>query len=296
MIEEIRIRDLGVIAEAQLPVGPGFTAITGETGAGKTMVVTALGLVLGARGDSGAVRAGSGGAIVEARWLVPDDGPVAARVREAGGELDPADEGRVELIVGRSVSAEGRSRATVGGRSVPIGVLDELGGQLVVVHGQSDQLRLRSARAQRNAVDRFGGAELLQALDLYRDHYSGWLSLTGQLETLVAERDRRAQEAEELRASLAEIEELAPRRGEQAELAELAERLGNLEELRQAAISARESISAQYSDTIDAAGRVAEARHALERVASHDTALAPVIDALAAARDALVDASGQLSG
>jgi len=296
VIEEIRIRDLGVIAEAQLPVGPGFTAITGETGAGKTMVVTALGLLLGARADSGAVRAGSSGAAVEARWLIPDDGPVAVRVREAGGDLDPVGEARAELIVGRSVSVEGRSRATVGGRSVPVGVLDELGGQLVVVHGQSEQLRLRSAGAQRDAVDRFGGVELLHALDLYRDRYSNWLSATGQLETLIAERDRRAQEAEELRLSLAEIEELAPRRGELAELAELAERLGNLEELRQAAVTARESISAQYSDAIDAAGRVDEARHALDRVAAHDTALAPVVDALAAARDALVDASAQLSG
>ncbi|HPM53189.1 MAG: AAA family ATPase, partial [Microbacteriaceae bacterium] len=155
MIEEISIRDLGVIGEARLPLGPGFTALTGETGAGKTMVVTALGLLLGERSDSAAIRSGSAQAVVEGRWLIDPDGPVAERVRDAGGELDGA-----ELILGRSVSPEGRSRAVVGGRSAPVGVLSEVGQQLVIVHGQSDQVRLRSATAQREALDRFAGVEL----------------------------------------------------------------------------------------------------------------------------------------
>ena len=158
MIEEMRLRDLGVIAEATLPIGPGFTAITGETGAGKTMVVTGLGLLLGQRADSGAVRSGAAQASVDGVWIVPAEGAVAERVREAGGDLEPIGDDRAELFVGRTISSEGRSRATVGGRSAPAGVLADLADDLVVVHGQSDQLRLRSSAAQREALDRFGGA------------------------------------------------------------------------------------------------------------------------------------------
>ncbi|HEY8591048.1 MAG TPA: AAA family ATPase, partial [Naasia sp.] len=141
MIEEIGIRDLGVIGEATLPLGPGFTALTGETGAGKTMVVTALGLLLGERADAGVIRKGSDRAVVDGRWVVPAEGTVAERVRDAGGELDDLSDGRAELLISRTVAAEGRSRAGVGGRSAPAGLLAELAGELVVVHGQSDQMR-----------------------------------------------------------------------------------------------------------------------------------------------------------
>ncbi|TPX00644.1 AAA family ATPase, partial [Schumannella luteola] len=174
MIEELSIRDLGVIGDARLPLGPGFTAVTGETGAGKTMVVTALALLLGERADAGAIRAGSVQAGVEGRWLVPETGAVAERVREAGGEVDPVGDGRAELILARTVSSEGRSRGIVGGRSTPVGVLAELGERLVVVHGQSDQLRLRSAAAQREALDASAGAEHASTLHDYADAYRDW--------------------------------------------------------------------------------------------------------------------------
>ena len=158
MIEEMRMQGLGVIADAVLPLGPGFTAVTGETGAGKTMVVTGLGLLLGQRADSGAVRAGASQASVAGVWIVPEEGSVAEIVADAGGELEPAGGGSAELYVSRTLSAEGRSRASVGGRAAPAGVLSSLAEELVVVHGQSEQLRLRSAVAQRDALDRFGGA------------------------------------------------------------------------------------------------------------------------------------------
>src|SRR5690606_5717802 len=109
VIEQMSLRDLGVIAEATLPFGPGFTAVTGETGAGKTMVVTGLGLLLGARADSGAVRKGAGQASVAGVWLVPPQGPVADIVADAGGELEPAGDA-AELYVSRTLTAEGRSQ------------------------------------------------------------------------------------------------------------------------------------------------------------------------------------------
>ena len=296
MIEELSIRDLGVIGEAVLPLGSGFTALTGETGAGKTMIVTALGLLLGERADSQVLRKGSASAVVEGHWLIESNGPVAARVMDAGGDLDPAGQDRVALLLSRSVSAEGRSRAVVGGRTTPVGVLAELGRDLVVVHGQADQVRLRSATAQRDALDRFAGPELSTVLDDYQDTYRRWQAGQGELDVLIAERDRREREAEDLRAAIEEIETVAPRRGEDAELAERAERLGNLEELRLAAAGAHELLSAQTSDDGgDVLTLLEGARRQIDRVASHDPTLAPIAEAIANASFAVSDVSAQLS-
>ncbi|MFS0733326.1 DNA repair protein RecN [Microbacterium sp. 1P10UB] len=272
MIEEMRLRDLGVIAEATLPMGPGFTAITGETGAGKTMVVTGLSLLMGQRADSGAVRAGAAQASVDGVWIVPDEGPVVDRVREAGGDVEQVGAGRAELFVGRTISSEGRSRATVGGRSAPAGVLADLADQLVVVHGQSDQLRLKTAAAQRDALDRFGGAPVAAALAEYRTAYEAWRGVERELASLTGDRDARAAEAAELRAAIADIEAAEPQPGEDVELAQRAERLANAEELRLAAATAHNVLSAE-DDAPDAIGLIAEARRALERAASSDTAL-----------------------
>jgi DNA repair protein RecN (Recombination protein N) len=295
VIEEISIRDLGVIGEARLPLGPGFTALTGETGAGKTMVVTALGLLLGERSDSGAVRSGSPQAVVEGHWDVPATGPVADRVRDAGGDLDESAAGRAHLILGRSVGSDGRSRATVGGRAAPVGVLGEIGEHLVVVHGQSEQIRLKSAVAQREALDRFAGAPLVALLGDYQDAFQRWQTDRSELDLLIAERDRRVREADDLRLAMAEIEAAAPQRGEDVALAEQAERLTNLEDLRIAATEAREAVSTQLGDGSDATALVDAARRSLDRVVGHDATLQPIAEQLAAASFALAEISGLLS-
>ena len=128
------------------------------------MVVTGLGLLLGQRADSGAVRAGAAQASVDGVWIVPEHGR-GRRPRPRGGRRRSSRSAtaRAELLVGRSLSSEGRSRASVGGRAAPAGVLADLADELVVVHGQSDQLRLRTAAAQRDALDRFGGAPVAAA-------------------------------------------------------------------------------------------------------------------------------------
>ena len=291
MIEEIFIRNLGVIGEARLPLGPGFTAITGETGAGKTMVVTALGLLLGERSDASAIRSGSAQAVVEGHWLIDDTGAVADRVRDAGGDLDDG-----ELIIGRSLSAEGRGRATVGGRTTPVSVLGEIGEQLVVVHGQSDQIRLRSSTAQREALDRFAGAELAAIIGTYHGVFRRWHTNQSELDVLVAESDRRAREAEDLRIATAEIEAAAPQRGEDDELGERVDRLTNLEDLRLASAQALDLVSGQNSDEVaDVISLLDTAKRQLERVAAHDAELAPIVEALDAANIAVSEISGQLS-
>lgn len=295
MIEEMRLRDLGVIADATLPIGRGFTAITGETGAGKTMVVTGLGLLLGQRADSGAVRKGAAQAAVEGVWLVPEDGPVAERVREAGGDVEPVGGGAAELYLGRTVSSEGRGRATVGGRTAPAGVLADLADDLVVVHGQSDQLRLKSSSAQRDALDRFGGEPVTAARAAYRDAWDTWRALDAELTTLTTDRDDRAREAEHLRAAIAEIEAAAPVTGEEEELARRAERLANAEELRLAAATAHAALS-NDDGSPDIVTLLAEARRALERIAASDDALAAISEQVADLGYRATDASVALSG
>ncbi len=295
-IEEISIRGIGVIEDAVLPLGPGFTALTGETGAGKTMVVTALGLLLGGRADSGVLRSGAGRAVAEARWLVPAGGAVAHRVEDAGGELDPAGDGVVELLVSRSLSAEGRSRVSVGGRSVPVGVLQELGAGLVAVHGQSEQLRLKSPVAQREMLDRFAGPDLTDLLGRYQAVHRRWIADRAELERLSADHDARAAEAGELRAALAEIEVVAPQPGEDRELAALAERLGAQDELRLAASTAHEALSTEEVGGVDALTLLVEARRALERAAPLDPELAALAESVATVAALAADASSDLAG
>ena len=274
MIEQIHIRDLGVIREAQLDLGPGLTVLTGETGAGKTMVLNALGLLLGSRSDASAVRKGQEQAFVEGRWLLPKE--ALDRITAAGIEIEDG-----ELLVSRSISSEGRSKATVSGRSVPVGVLTEIGEHLVVVHGQSDQIRLKSAAAQREALDQFAGAPLAAITDKYAETYTAWKMAANRLQVLTTESSSRAREADEIRAAVEELTKLDPKSGEDVELSELAERLTHLEELRIAAAAAHDELSSDsFDDSSDALTSIGKARRALEQVSNHDPELEKLAEQL----------------
>jgi DNA repair protein RecN (Recombination protein N) len=274
LIEQIHIRDLGVIREAQLDLGPGLTVLTGETGAGKTMVLNALGLLLGSRSDASAVRKGQEQAFVEGRWLLPKE--ALDRITAAGIEIEDG-----ELLVSRSISSEGRSKATVSGRSVPVGVLTEIGEHLVVVHGQSDQIRLKSATAQREALDQFAGASLAALTDKYAETYTAWKMAANRLQVLTTESSSRAREADEIRAAVEELTKLDPKSGEDVELSELAERLTHLEELRIAAAAAHEELSSDsFDDSSDALTAIGKARRALEQVSNHDPELEKLAEQL----------------
>jgi DNA repair protein RecN (Recombination protein N) len=274
LIEQIHIRDLGVIREAQLDLGPGLTVLTGETGAGKTMVLNALGLLLGSRSDASAVRKGQEQAFVEGRWLLPKE--ALDRITASGIEIEDG-----ELLVSRSISSEGRSKATVSGRSVPVGVLTEIGEHLVVVHGQSDQIRLKSASAQREALDQFAGASLAALTDKYSETYTAWKMAANRLQVLTTESSSRAREADEIRAAVEELTKLDPKSGEDVELSELAEKLTHLEDLRIAAAAAHEELSSDsFDDSSDALTSIGKARRALEQVSNHDPELEKLAEQL----------------
>ena len=274
MLEEIRISALGVIDESVLELGPGFTAITGETGAGKTMVVTALGLLLGGRADSGAVRTGAKQARVEGVVTVADLPELHPLLAELGGELD---EDRLLLV--RQVSSEGRSRAFAGGAGVPATALGRLADSLVAVHGQSDQHRLLRAGAQRDALDRFAGDQVTVLRDRFRDSYETLRKVEAELAEVVATARERAREADLLRFGLEEIEKVGPQPGEDVELATEESRLGFADTLRTAAEQARAALSAD--EGADALGMVAAARRLLDGVRDHDPQAAELAERLA---------------
>ena len=290
MIEEILIRDLGVISEAKLEFGPGLTVLTGETGAGKTMVLNALGLLLGERSDSSAIRKGQEQAFVEGRWLLADS--ALTRIRELGIELEDA-----ELLVNRSVSAEGRSRAALSGKSVPVGILSEIGEQLVVVHGQSDQIRLRSAAAQREALDQFAGEDLSKVMTEYTSVYANWKQAASRLSEITTQLEARSREADQIRSAVEELTNLDLKPGEDVELAEKASKLTHLEELRIAATAAHNQLSSEgFDDSSDAITLIGKARRSLEAVSEHDPELASLAQQLKEIGFSLNETSASISG
>ena len=274
VLEELHIRGLGVIDDAVLALGPGLTVVTGETGAGKTMVVTGLLLLFGGRADSARVRAGAEQASIEGRLEVRPESVVAQRVRAAGGELDDG----TGLVLRRTVSTAGRSRAYVGGAATPVGVLGGLAERLVAVHGQADQARLTRPRDQRTALDRFAAVDL----GPYATAYLNWRDAAAALADRVDRMAELRREADLLTHGLAEIESAQPRPGEDAELATLAGRLAHADSLRLAARTAHDALVGDAEDPVaDAAnvvGLLGGARRSLSQQAGAD----PGLDELAA--------------
>ncbi len=294
MLEEVRITGLGVIDDAVLEISAGFTALTGETGAGKTMVVTALGLLFGGRADPARVRPGAQRATVEGRLLVSPK--VAREVEESGGDLD--DNGST-LVLSRSVSSEGRSRAFAGGHSVPVSLLQVLADDLVAVHGQSDQQQLLRAGRQRDALDRFAGAELAVVLSDYRRVFARHRAVREELEALTNAERERATEAETLRIGLAEVDAAAPEEGEDAALLAEEEKLANADALHAAATVAHEALlgdpAAASPDASDALTLLGLAGRALDPVRAHDAALGGLADRLSEASYLISDIAAELA-
>jgi DNA repair protein RecN (Recombination protein N) len=296
MLEEVRITGLGVIEDAVLEFSSGFTAVTGETGAGKTMVVTGLGLLFGGRADPARVRPGAERATVEGRLRITPGGHVARQVLEAGGELD--DDGAA-LILSRSVSAEGRSRAHAGGRSVPASLLSYLADDLVALHGQADQQQLLRPARQRQALDEFAGPELAAVLAEYQRAYGRHRQVRAQLDELTSRARERAAEAAELRRALDEIERAEPADGEDTQLLAEEERLAHADALNAAATTAHAALLGDPADVsyqpADAVTLLACARQALETASAHDPALAALAARVSEAAYLVSDVAAELA-
>lgn len=277
MIEEIHIRDLGVITDARLPLQPGLSVLTGETGAGKTMVVTALGMLLGARSDASSVRSGAKSALAEAVVRLPHNHPALTLAQDAGGSVEELNGEQSELLLARTVNASGRSRAHIGGCSAPIGTLADIGHTLVAVHGQSDQLRLKSAAAQRHALDSYAGETLTRLLGEYRTTYDRYRAAAAELKEVRENSRARALEAQTLRGALEEIDSVDPQEGEDTALKAESLKLMNVEALRTAAAAASAALAgSEYAegDEVNVLGLLDTARGALQHQAEADEELA----------------------
>ncbi len=263
MIETLTIESLGVIAEARLDLSAGLTALTGETGAGKTMALTSLQLILGGKPDPGQVRAGAKSARVEGTFLVADDSPVLAAIDDAGGAYD-VDGGQAEIVVARQVPASGRSSAFIGGRRVPTAVLRSIAQGLVTVHGQSDQLRLATAAQQRQALDAFGGEAVAKAFRRWGEAYSAHAKAEERLRSFNENARENARRRLAYQALAAKVEEVSPRPGEDEALKAEAFRLENTESrfagLSEAAarLSGSDTVESSALEGIDAAVRALE--------------------------------------
>jgi DNA repair protein RecN (Recombination protein N) len=291
VLEELRLRGLGVIDDAYLELRPGFTAITGETGAGKTMLLSGLGLLLGARADAALVRTGHDRAEVEGRIRIDLDSGVARQILDAGALLDDD-----SVIVSRGVSAEGRSRAYLGGRSVPVGVLGEIADALVTVHGQADQRGLLRPSVQRAVLDRYGGEPVRQALTEYKALFTEVSTVQAQLLEVTSRRRERAQEADLLRFGVGEIDAVAPQPGEDVALRSEIDRLAHIDALRVAVDAARAGLAGAEPPDDDAQTLIAAARHTLDSVRGRDSALDGIGSRLAEVAYLLSDVSADLAG
>ncbi|GIE90833.1 DNA repair protein RecN [Actinoplanes regularis] len=296
MLEELRITGLGVIDDTTLRLSAGMNVITGETGAGKTMVVTGLGLLFGGRADAGRVRADPGRAVVEGRLRLNGmlGDAVRTRITDAGGETD--EDG--SLLLSRTVTAEGRSRAHVGGRSMPVATLSELGEQVLAVHGQSDQLRLLRPSEQRSALDRFAGPGHEKLLDSYREAFSRWRRVVDDLADRRRNARQRSQEADLLKLGLDEITRVDPQPHEDEDLRVEVQRLEHAEGLRLAATLAAQALAGGVEaadETADATMLLGTARRTLEGQSGVDPRLGELALRIEEAATLVGDVSSELS-
>ena len=274
MLTELRVENLLLIERAQVRLAPGLTAMTGETGAGKTVFAHALDLLLGGKPRPGIVRPGASEAYVEGTFTPPAgllDGPRLTELRELVPDGD-------ELVLARRVSAEGRTRAFVQGRSASAADLRELGGRLLVFYGQHEHRRLTLGSAQLEALDAFCGPEYAQALAAFAIRHARVEGLRRELEELRERAGARERDIDLLDFELDEIDTLAPNLAERAQLAVERERLRRVDLLRAAAGEAAEALAAEAPEATGAAALLAQAERSVASVAGVD----PALDALSA--------------
>lgn len=276
MLAEIAISNLGVISHASAELSPGLTVLTGETGAGKTMVVTGLRLLTGGRADASRVRTGSDGAIVEGAFStggLPEDAVGAVRDIATAAGADADENG--EYLVSRSVKASGRSSAHLGGRKVPAATLGELASHLLTIHGQNDQLRLMAPEQQLAALDRFDPA-IAAKLRRYREAYTDWRAAAKDLKERTEKRLELAQEVDRLQFALEEIDAVSPQAGEDDDLVATINRLQDVDALREAAetalvaIDGADAVGGVGGEEEPASDLIGRAQQALEAASDQD--------------------------
>ena len=258
-LRELNIRGLGVIEEATLNLEPGFTVITGETGAGKTMVVTALSLLMGGRADVSAIRHGSDKASLSAR-LIPNENAFDL-AQELGGDIEEG-----ELLITRTLSRDGKNRAVLGGAPTTLNALSDLGEELIALHAQSSTFRLLKGSRQREIIDLFGGTELSKELVKYQKLFKEYRSVIAEIEKISSLNQARESEIKRINEFLLSFNKVKPIQNEGKSLRERADQLENVDSfttgLQQANISLGE-------DESSALVQISKAKRAIEGIPAH---------------------------
>ncbi len=285
---------MGVIDDAHMEFSPGLTVITGETGTGKTMVLTGLSLLAGGKAESSIVRRGETEASVEGNWLVPSNTEkLIYRLQEAGAPPD-LDADAAEIVLARTVPIEGRGRAVACGRTVPRSLLEEVSGELIAIHGQADQWQLRSGERQREMLDRFAGAPCHDALLEFRSKFHEWRSNVDELENLTTHRAEREREATQLRIGVEEINAVSPELDEEETLDIQSARLSNAGALLEDLTLAHDTLVG--NDLGDGViGDVALALKALDRLSNIDPSLGGLRAQLQQVNALVADAGAEMA-
>ena len=284
-LEEISIRNLGIIEQSELELGRGLNVLTGETGAGKTMILTALNLVLGGKSDSSLVRHGSERLVATAQFSVTKDSKV--QLDEIGAEVDGT-----SLIVTRTVNSDGKSKASCGGVTVPAGTLAEVTEPLIEIHGQSANSQIVKPARQRELLDRFGGAAIAAVLSEYQGTYSEYLELKERIKAMKASANKRDGEIAELEEFLAAWVKLKAVRNEPSSVEDEIKRLSSVEDLRIASSGAMAALDSEESGALTL---LHSARRFLDAAKGKDCRLEEIAERVAESLFILDDASSDLA-
>ena len=249
-LEEISIRSLGIIDQSTLELGRGLNVLTGETGAGKTMILTALSLVLGGKSDSSLVRTGSDRLVASAQFVLPKTNNEISSIADESG----ADISEGSLILTRTVNSDGKSKAVAGGTTVPAATLVNFADQLVEIHGQAANHQIVKSARQRELLDRFAGAELSKSLTSYQGALSTYNELKLRINSMRESSTKRDREIADLEEFLLGWNKLKPTRGEYAEVANQIARLSSVEDLRSASDGATQAISDEGAGALTSLG------------------------------------------
>ena len=284
-LEEISIRNLGAIEQSHLELGRGLNVLTGETGAGKTMILTALNLVLGGKSDSSLVRHGADRLMATAHFSLPKS--EQSSFEDVGAEVEDG-----SVIISRTVSADGKSKALCGGNAVPAGTLVELTSSLIEIHGQSANSQIVKTARQRELLDRFGGSEIAKSLASYQEDFQIYGALKERLSALKASASKRDGEIAELQEIVAAWNKLKASRGECAATADEINRLSSVEDLRIASSGALANLDGEESGALTS---LHSARRFLEAAKGKDSKLEEIADRIAESLFILDDASTDLA-
>ncbi len=288
-LEEISIRNLGIIEESHLELGKGLNVLTGETGAGKTMILTALNLVLGGKSDSALVRHGSDRLTTSATFSTSDGVPALLNQALEEGNLSIEDR---QIIFSRSVTADGKSKASCNASTVPASLLSDLSQYLIEIHGQSANTQLVKPARQRELLDRFGCSTISQPLAEYVKFFESYLDLRNRIKGMKSASSMRDKEVAELEEFLDGWTKLKAVRGEVSSIKDEISRLSSVEDLRVASTGAVEAISNEESGSLSALGA---AKRFLETAKGRDSRLDANIDQVSESYYVLDEASRDLN-